>query len=218
MAAATAKLNLSRSILVSIWIVVRKLRPEPAGFEPTKACSRAFCRAAGTGQARKASSSVAGIEPAEDRHRDRIEDLLAGLVAADHQGDQRDSSCQRRHEHRRQAFERAADHHPPAELFALEQHEIDVVADLQDAVTRRDARERDEADGARHRERLAGDPQRRDAAYEGERHVAHDDQRQRRRAVAAIQHDEDQQQRDNRQRCNAPGRLFLRLELALEAE
>ena len=71
------------------------------------------------------------------------------------------------------------------EALALEQRQVDVVADLEDAVARGDAGERDEADGAGDRERLAGDPQRRDAADQRQRHVAHDDERQHRSSGSA---------------------------------
>jgi hypothetical protein len=87
-----------------------------------------------------------------------VEDLLAGLIGADQQRHQRDAGGERGHQHRTQALERAAHDHTRPEAFTLEQRQVDVVADLEDAVARRDAGERDEADGAGHRERLVGNP------------------------------------------------------------
>ena len=77
-----------------------------------------------------------------------MQDLLAGLVGADEQRHERDAGRKGRHQYGGQPLERAAHHQLPSECLALEQRQIDVVADLQDAIARGDAGERDEADGA----------------------------------------------------------------------
>jgi hypothetical protein len=94
--------------------------------------------------------------------------------------------------------------------------QVDVVADLEDAVARGDAGQRDEAHQRRHRQRLAGNPQRDHAADQGQRDVAHDDEGEHRRAVAAVEHQEDHGERHQRQQGNQPRRLLLRLELAFQ--
>ena len=70
------------------------------------------------------------------------------------------------------------------ERLAFVEGEIDVMADLQDAVAGRDAGERDEADHRGDRQRLGGEVERDHRADQGERDVAHHDQRQRRRLIA----------------------------------
>ena len=55
--------------------------------------------------------------------------------------------------------------------IAFVQREIDVVADLQNAVAGRDARQRDESDHAGDGKRLTGDPQGGDAADQRQRHA-----------------------------------------------
>ena len=67
------------------------------------------------------------------------------------------------------------------------------------------------------RQRLAGQPQRRDRADQRQRHAAHDDQRQHGRAVAAVEHREDQRERHQRQQPDRAAGLLLRLERAFEA-
>ena len=104
-----------------------------------------------------------------------------------------------------------------AEGLALAQHQIDVVADLEDAVARADAAKRDEADHGRDRERLPGEPQGDDAADQGQWDVAHDDQRQHRGPVAAVEDGEDGAQRHQRQQRDEPRGLLLRLEGAFQA-
>ena len=102
------------------------------------------------------------------------------------------------------ALEASAHDHLAAEPLALDQHEIDVVADLEDAVARTDAGKRDEADHGRHRKRLARDPKGRDAADQRQRHVAHDDQREHRRLIAAVEHDEDRRERHQSEEADQP--------------
>ena len=90
------------------------------------------------------------------------------------------------------------------------------MADLEDAVARGDAGQRDEADHRGDRERLSGEPERDDAADQRERNVAHDDERQHRRAVAGVENGEDRRQREQREETDRAAGLLLRLERALE--
>ena len=55
------------------------------------------------------------------------------------------------------------------------------------------------------------------AADQGERHVAHDDERQHRRAVAAVEDGEDQGEREPGQGRDGPAGLLLRLEGPFQA-
>ena len=73
------------------------------------------------------------------------------------------------------------------------------MADLQDAVARRDPGERDETDHRRDGQRLAGDPQRGDRTDEGHWDSPHHYQRERQRAVAAVKDRKDEGQRGERQ-------------------
>ena len=60
------------------------------------------------------------------------------------------------------------------------------------------------------------DPQRGDAADQSERHAAHDDQRQDRGAIAAVEDGEDGREREQRQQPDGPARVLLRLERAFD--
>jgi hypothetical protein len=55
------------------------------------------------------------------------------------------------------------------------------MADFQDAVARRNASQRDEADQRRNRQRLAGQPQAKHAADQRQRDIGHDQPGQQRR-------------------------------------
>ena len=81
--------------------------------------------------------------------------------------------------------------------ICLAQGEIDVVADLENAVACRDSRQRDEADHAGDGQRLTGQRQRRDRTDQRQRHAAHDDRGQHGGAVAAVENGEDQRERND---------------------
>ena len=83
-----------------------------------------------------------GDETAENDCGHGIHNLLAGLLAAK---DQRDET-EGRHEYGGEAFEAASQNHRFGELFALLLHQVQVMSDQQDAISRRDATERDETD------------------------------------------------------------------------
>ena len=131
---------------------------------------------------------------------------LPGASAPIISGSSAKPADERRHQHRRQPLQAAAHDHAAAEGLAFAQHQVDVVADLEDAVARADAGERDEADHGRDRQRLPGEPQGDDAADQRQRDVAHDDERQHRRPVAAVEHGEDGAERQQRQQRDQPRR------------
>ena len=83
------------------------------------------------------------------------------------------------------------------ELHLLAQSEIDVVADLENAVAGRDPRQRDEANHAGDGQRLTGQRQRRDRTDQRQRHPAHDDQGQHGGAIAAVENRKDQRERND---------------------
>ena len=146
---------------------------------PAASVREASLRTAGTGSGvRKVSSSVALIRPPKIVTATGCRISLPGVAASISSGTSAtpaDSAVISTGVSRSSA---AAHDEVAAERHAFVQRQIDVVADLQDAVARRDAGQRDEADHAGDRERLAGDPERRDRADQRERHAAHDDQRQ----------------------------------------
>ena len=92
------------------------------------------------------------------------------------------------------------------------------MAHLQNAVAHRDARQRDEADQRRHRQRLARHPQPQHRAHQRQRDVGHDEGREHGRAVARVQHHEHQHQRDDGQHAHQAAGFFLRLELAAQGD
>ncbi len=102
---------------------------------------------------RTASMSVAENEAAENGDGERVEDLAARFVGCNHERHECEARGEGREQHRRQPFERAPDDERASELLAFVEGEIDVVADLQNAVACRNACERNEADEARDRER-----------------------------------------------------------------
>ena len=86
-----------------------------------------------------------GDETAENDCGHGIHNLLAGLLAAK---DQRDET-EGRHEYGGEAFEAASQDHRFCELFALLFHQVQVASNEQDAVSRRDATQRNETDTGR---------------------------------------------------------------------
>src|SRR6266516_2658234 len=155
-------------------------------------------------------------QTAEDGDRDRVQDFPSRLIRAKQQRGQGEAGRKRRHQHRGQPLEAASDDNSSHEELAFVQGKIDILRNLQDAVSRRDAGERDEADHGGHRKRLRRDIQRNDAADQSQRNIAHDDQGENCGAIAAVEHQEDGRQRNERERTYAQGRLFLRLEGAFQ--
>ncbi|MNT36511.1 hypothetical protein D3C72_1725970 [compost metagenome] len=92
------------------------------------------------------------------------------------------------------------------------------MADFQDAVAGGDARQRNEADHGRHRQRQATKPHGDHAADQRQRDVRHDDQRECRGAVARVKHQVNQRQRHEGQQHDQLRGLLLRLELTLDAD
>ena len=125
---------------------------------------------------RKASSSVALMRPAEDGDGDGMQHFLAGRTGVDHQRQQCEAGRECRHQHRRHALQTAADDEVAPEGHVLVQGQIDVVADLEDAVARGDAGQRDEADHRGDRQRLAGNHSAATLPIKRQRHAAHDDE------------------------------------------
>src|SRR5262245_21439281 len=148
-------------------------------------------------------------EAAEDRHGHGVQDLASGLASPEQQRQERQASAQRRHQHGRQALEAAAHDEGGAESLPFEEGEVDVVADLENAVARGDAGQRDEADHGGDRQGLADYRQRNDAADEGQRNAGEDDDRQDEGSVALVEHHEDQGEGDERQDADDERSLLL---------
>jgi hypothetical protein len=90
------------------------------------------------------------------------------------------------------------------------------VADLEDAVAGTDACQGNETDHGGDRQWLAGDPQGDDAANERQRNVAHDDERQHCRPIAAVEHGEDGSQGHEGKKTDQPRSLLLSLKSAFQ--
>jgi hypothetical protein len=157
-----------------------------------------------------------GNQAGEDDDCHRVQDLGARRLGLEEQRRQREGGDQRRHQHRRQALQRAADDQLAAEGLAFEANQVGVVRELEDAVAGGDAGERDEADQRRDGQWLAREPQADDAADQCQRHVGDHQCGEDGRAVAAVEDDEDQAERDQRQHADDARRFLLRAELAIE--
>src|SRR6266540_7024919 len=156
-------------------------------------------------------------QTAEDGDRNRVQDFPSRLIRAEQQRGQGKAGRKRRHQHRGQPLQAASDDKGSPEAFAFVQGKIDIVRNLQDAVSCRNTSERDEADHGCHRKRLRGDIQRNNAADQSQRNIAHDDQSEDSGAIAAVEHKKDSRQRNERQRTYAQSGLFLSLERAFQA-
>ena len=75
-----------------------------------------------------------------------MEDFLARLIGGEDQRNQADAGGERGHEHGHEPFLGAADDHLLVEALALVLHEVQVVGDEHDAVSRGDSGHGDEAD------------------------------------------------------------------------
>src|SRR5262249_29250339 len=115
---------------------------------------------------------------AEDGNRNRVQDFSSRLIGAEQQRGQRKAGGKRGHQRRGKPLQAASDDEGSPEAFAFVQGKIDIVRNLQDAVARRDAGERDESDHGGYRKRLRRDIQRDDAADQSQRNIGHDDQRE----------------------------------------
>ena len=91
------------------------------------------------------------------------------------------------------------------------------MADLQNAVARGDASERDKADHRGDGKGLTRPPQRRHRADERQRHARHDDACEKRRAVASKKDREDERERDDAEKPYRAARFLLRLECTFKA-
>src|SRR5262249_17423405 len=146
---------------------------------------------------------------AEDGNRNRVQDFSSRLIGAEQQRGQRKAGGKRGHQHRGKPLQAASDDEGSPEAFAFAQGKIDIVRNLQDDVARRDAGERDESDHGGYRKRLRRDIQCDDAADQSQRNIGHDDQSENSRAIAAVEHEEDGRQRNERERTDAQGRFLL---------
>ena len=147
-----------------------------------------------------------------------MQDLLAGRIGRQQQRGQGEGRDQSRHQHRRETLQRATHDHGLAEGFPLDAAQVDVVADLEDAVACGNAGQRDEAHHGGHRQAHAGQPHGDHAANERQRDVRHDDAGQHGRAVARVKHQEHHRQRDQRQPDDELRRLLLSLELPFQTD
>ena len=145
-----------------------------------------------------------------------MQDFPARLAGSEEERREREPRRQGGEQHRREPVEAAAHDEVRPKCRALVEREVDVAADFQDAVAGADAGEGDKAHHAGDREGQSGDPQRRDAADQRQRNVDHDDQGQHRGAITALQHQEDQQQRCERENADASRRLLVGLIGALQ--
>ena len=153
-------------------------------------------------------------QAAEDHGGDRIEDLAARFLAAEHQGHKADARRERRHQDRGEPFEAAAENHGLRKALAFLLHEVEVVGDQQDAVADGDPAERDEADEARDRERLLRDGQGERPADEGRGEGVEELQHDPHRGVEEHQHDEHPHDRQPGEQHDQPGGPLLAFELA----
>ena len=103
--------------------------------------------------------------------------FIARLAAAECERNQREPRGERRHEDGRKAFHRPAKYGFSKISHAFVLLQMANVRHEHDAVARRDAEHRDEADERRHRERAAGNENAHHAANERERKIQHDENR-----------------------------------------
>ena len=103
--------------------------------------AQAVCgRSEGTGRASgTVSSSVALIRPPNIVTATGWRISLPGAAGSISSGTSATPAARARHQHRRQALQAAPHHKLATERHSFVQRQIDVVADLEDAVARRDA-------------------------------------------------------------------------------
>ena len=106
-------------------------------------------------------------QPAEDHCGDGIQNLLTGFPGGEHKRNQSDTGGQRGHKNGCEAFETCSHNHVLRPAFPFVLHQVQIVVEQQNSVSRCDSGKRNEANYGRDGQHLTGKNQGSDCANEG---------------------------------------------------
>ena len=115
-------------------------------------------------------------EAANDDHGDRVKYFFARFSGSEDQWDQRYASGQCSHEHGHESFLGPSLDHLLGEAFAFVSHEVKVMGQHHDGITRGDAGDGDEPDEGSDADRVESPVRQEDAANHGDGDVCQDEE------------------------------------------